>query len=235
MKKKVVVILIITFIFFPPSSFSKEIHEEEGKNTYKDTDLITFTDDLSIPKLAISSIDVNEHGEILICYGNKMIVFNSDYIPIKAFDVKTGRGSYPTAVWNQKTERIVYIRGGGYEINNDGKILTLYEEINSNDYRPTYAESDSVTYKLENRVPLPNFTNTYSTLISIDSDGNEKVLHNAIWSQVMEQFVAIGIVVGCTIILTYLVVQEYKKSKIKRAKPHKRAYVNARPRIILKK
>ena len=233
--KSTVIIILVIITLCPQLSYAKEIYEEERIYVYEDTDLITLTEDLSIPNREISSVDVNEYGELLICYSNKMMVFNSEYIPIKAFDIKVGRGSPPTAVWNQETGRIVYIRGDGYEINDGGKIVAVYEEIDAVDYRPKSAEKDGVIYKLENRVPLPNFISTYSTLVSLDSDGNEKVLHNAIWSQFLEQFSAIVMIVVFIIGITYLIIQEYRKSKMKKSKPYKKVYVNARPRAVLKK
>lgn len=222
MIKKIMVVLMIIFVLYPSNSFAKEIYEEEKTyvNQEEDTasgDIITPTNQLSIPKQPISSIDISLQGEILICYGNKIMVFNDDYVPMEAFDVEWNRGFYPSAVWNQESGRIVYIRTGGYEIGDDGKIVVRYKEIEETDYRPKHAEIEGTIYKLENRVPLPNFTNTYSTLISIDSDGNEEVLHNAIWAQFYLQSLNIVLIAICISILIYLIVREYRKSKMKKA------------------
>lgn len=221
MKTKAIVLFIIIFVCYPFHAFAEEIYEETKTyvNHEEDTahgDTITSTDQLSIPKEMISSIDINTHGEILICYENKIIVFNNEYVPIKAFDIKWSRGTFPSAVWNLESGRIVYIRDGGYEIDNNGKIVIRYEEIEDTDYRPKYAEAEGVIYKLENRVPLPNFTNTYSTVVSIDSEGNKTVLHNAIWSQFYLQFSWVVLIIGFIGIGINVIVREYRKSKMKK-------------------
>lgn len=222
MKTKVIAAFIIICVCCPFHSFAGGIHEEEKvyvgreeKTAHGDT--ITPTGELSVPNRVISSIDMNAHGEILVCYDNKIIVFNNEYAPIKAFDVRWSRGTYPSAVWNQETGRIVYVRGGGYEIDDDGKIVARYEGIEYPDYRPKRAEGGGVAYKLENRVPLPNLTDTYSTLVSVDSGGNETVLHNAIWAQFYLQLNWIAAIMVFIIGSTYLIVKEHKKEKAKEA------------------
>lgn len=221
-KTKVVVAFIIICICCPFHSFAGGIHEEEKVYVDREDetahgDTITPTGDLSVPNRVISSVDINADGEILVCYDNKIIVFNNEYAPIKAFDVRWGRVAYPSAVWNQETGRIVYVRCGGYEIDDDGKIVAQYEGIEDTDYRPKRAEGGGVAYKLEDRVPLPNLTDTYSTLVSVDSGGNKTVLHNAIWAQFYLQFnwvLEIIVLIGIGI---HLIVREHKKAKTKEA------------------
>lgn len=118
MKTKVMAAFIIICVCCPFHSFAGGIHEEEKTYVNREDDLaswdaVTPTGDLSVPNRVISSVDINAHGEILVCYDYKIIVFNNEYAPIKAFDVRSSRGPYPSAVWNQETGRIVFIRGGG--------------------------------------------------------------------------------------------------------------------------
>lgn len=217
MKTKVIAAFIIIFVCCPFHSFAGGIHEEEKVYVghEEDTasgDTITPTGDLSVPNRVISSVDMNADGEILVCYDNKIIVFNNEYVPIKAFDIGSSRGPYPSAVWNRETGRIVFIRGGGYEIDDDGKIVAQYEGIEDTDYRPKRAEGGGVTYKLENRIPL-NFMDTYSTLVSVDSGGNKTVLHNAIWAQFYLQLNWIAYFIVFIGIGIHVIVREHKKKK----------------------
>ena len=199
--KNIIITVLVVITLCPQFSYAKEIYEENGEpmmgvSGIAGGDDIFVAKDLEIPKERISSIDVNENGELLVTFRSKIMVFDNEYNPIKAYDIWFAGGDAPANVWNDKTGRIVYVRGDGYEINDEGDVVYFYGNVEEEDYFYTKAEWNGVKYRLENRIPLGNPTGSYSTLIMTDGTGEETVLHNAIFSQLL-----IDLAVWLTIII----------------------------------
>lgn len=216
--KYIVFLIFVMLLLFPQYSSAKEIYEEIGtpiteKVIIGGGDDIFVAKDMTVPNERISSIDVNKRGELLVCFKSKIIIFDDDYKPVKAFDIWYGRGERPSVVWNDKTGRVVYVRSNGYEINDEGDVVYYYEDIDEGHYNKTEAKWDGVQYKLDNRLPLLNFSLTYSTLTRTDKNGNETVLHNALLSQFLAVLPAHVIPPVVIVGLIVLVTREKKRAR----------------------
>lgn len=217
--KYIVFLIFVMLLLFPQYSSAKEIYEEEGisitgSSVIEGGDDIFVAKDMTVPNERISSIDVNKRGELLVCFRSKIIIFDNQFKPVKAFDIWWGRGSRPSVVWNDKTDRIVYMRGiSGYELDDQGNVIYYYADIGERKFEQTEIEWNGTKYELENRMPLRNPSHTYSTLIMTDENEKETVLHNALLSQFLAVLPAHVIPPVVIVGLIVLVTREKKRAR----------------------
>lgn len=199
-------------------AISTHLVTEEEIEALSTHDVIEKTNDLSISDNPIASIDINHQGELLVCFTDKIIVFNESFEAVRAYKIDWGKGQVPFAVWNQESGNIIYMRGDGYEFNTEGIIFCGYDVANKMEYKKSKVKWDGKTYELQSRVFLPNITSkesrTYSTLVAIDEQGQEKVLCN---SQ-KKQFITLGVDymlwTGCLILVIRFVIKMHKEAKL---------------------
>lgn len=226
---------------------SVPVEEEHIENLTED-DRIEPTADLSIPDSVMLSLDINDKGELLVCFAEKIIVFDENFKPIKAYMIYSfaygiyfEKGGRPFAIWNEDSNNIVYMSGNGYELNEKGLVIREYRDAEYSIDKKVKSKWNRKIYELQNRTHLPQIKSknnkTYSTLIMTDEKGTEVILCDSLrkqyLGQIWEYLWIIPVVAGLVAIIT----SKRKKAKRRQmqygnihiAELHKRVRVKRRP------
>lgn len=222
-----IVIVFVPCVALAETENNEEIHEvnsapmdDDDTEALSDHFMIKKTQDLSVPGGSITSLDISDKGEILVCFTSKIMVFDECFGPIRAYEIEWRKGDFPFAIWNKASGNIVCIRSDGYEFNEDGVIFREYDTIHEEKYRKTEAKWNGRTYELQNRsgwIELSTKRNkTYSTLVRIDENGLENVLYDATKWQRISQLISFFPIVFFIAVILIIITNERKKARLKR-------------------
>lgn len=210
--KKIRVLTIIIFLLLTSTqlAYAKDFSDETAFSFGRDLDSFCEfrpTDDLTVPKERMTSIDINEAGQILVCYKSKIMVFDETFGPVKAYttDWNWNKGFRPYTVWNEESGQIVWIKDLAYEIDEQGHVVRYYDGIEE-EYKSTSVNCGNVIYKLENRNAVEG--ETYSYLVRIDAQGHREVLQKGVASNLIATW---GLLLLIAIIVGHVILAEIKQ------------------------